>query len=72
MTDKRKTLDDLFNELPPHPPETKEERQRREAKEAAEREKEIRLGWRDANGDWIDHPETDDDEPEEEGSDNDE
>src|SRR6478735_2532695 len=64
-----KTLDDLFNELPPHPEDTPAEIKRREEKTKAEIQREIAQGIRDANGDWIEQPETEDDEDEDDAND---
>lgn len=44
---------------------------RKEARRKRELEKDIRLGVRDANGDWIEQPETDEEEDEENENDGD-
>lgn len=74
MSNKKQSLDDLFTE---HEAEqaanikqdTPEEIARREAKKQAEIAREIRQGLRDANGDWIEQPEADEEENDEEEQD---
>lgn len=69
-----KTLDELIAEYEPErlaeiaKDETPAAIARRNASREAEKQKEIRQGLRDENGDWIEQPETDDsdDEPEDE------
>lgn len=71
MTDRRKTLDELLADFEPERQTeiakafTPEAIERRRAKEQAAKQREIERGLRDAHGDWIEQPETADDEDDE-------
>lgn len=67
-----KTLDQLMADYEPErlaeiaKADTPEARERSERRAQEERASEIRRGLRDANGDWIETPESDEDDDEEE------
>lgn len=75
MVEKSKSLDDIFGDYEAErlaeiaKDETPEAIARRNAKREAEKQKEIRQGLRDANGDWIEQPETDETEDDDETED---